>query len=214
MLLHIASYCFVYCSIFLCIALYCSALLYVTLYCSVLRCTALYCCVALYCYVLLILFCCSICSILLCIAVCYSILLCVPLYCSVLLYVALYCCILLCIALHCSVLLCVTLYCSTLLYIALYCSVLLRKLCFSYSAFNHVQVINVGLESVSAAAASWPVTVLICAPACTHMATPFPYLFCKFIVIMHFLIQKYSAFRETARHNKTVLPTTQHDRQR
>ena len=24
----------------------------------------------------------------------------------------------------------------------------------------------------------------------------------------------YSAFRETARHNKTVLPTTQHDRQR
>ena len=25
---------------------------------------------------------------------------------------------------------------------------------------------------------------------------------------------QYSAFRETARHNKTVLPTTQHDRQR
>ena len=25
---------------------------------------------------------------------------------------------------------------------------------------------------------------------------------------------QHSAFRETARHNKTVLPTTQHDRQR
>jgi len=31
----------------------------------------------------------------------------------------------------------------------------------------------VGLESVSAAAASWLVTVLICAPACNQMVTPF-----------------------------------------
>ena len=61
---------------------------------------------------------------------------------------------------------------------------------FYLSAFHHVQVINVGLESVSAAAASWPVTVLICAPACNQMVTPFCYLFCKFIVIMPFLIQK------------------------
>ena len=47
-----------------------------------------------------------------------------------------------------------------------------------------------GLESVSAAAASRLVTVLICAPACNQMVTPFCYLFCKFIVITHFLIKR------------------------
>jgi hypothetical protein len=51
-----------------------------------------------------------------------------------------------------------------LLCVILYFSVLLHKLCFSYSAFDRVEVINMGLESVRAAA-SWPVTVLICAPA-------------------------------------------------
>jgi hypothetical protein len=42
----------------------------------------------------------------------------------------------------------------------------------------------VDLESVSRAAASWPVTAMICAPACNQLAMPFCYLFCKFIVIM------------------------------
>jgi hypothetical protein len=38
---------------------------------------------------------------------------------------------------------------------------------FSYSAFHNAQVINMGLESVITAAASWQVTVLICAPVTT-----------------------------------------------
>jgi hypothetical protein len=53
---------------------------------------------------------------------------------------------------------------SVLLYFTVCYSVLLHQLCFCYVAFDHVEVINMSLESVRAAT-SWPATVLVCAPA-------------------------------------------------